>query len=61
MVLPAPTLSQAISEPPKTPKMELFCTGTPFGYVTNTDPPNGCMPSAATFRLAGEHAVARCH
>ena len=28
MVLPAPTLSQAISEPPKTPKMELFCTGS---------------------------------
>ena len=34
---------------------------SPFGYVTNTDPPNGCMPSAATFRMAGEHAVARCH
>ena len=28
MVLPAPTLSQAISEPPKTPTIELFCTGS---------------------------------
>ena len=28
IVRPAPTLSQAISEPPKTPKMELFCTGS---------------------------------
>ncbi len=28
MVLPAPTLSQAISEPPKTPTIELFCTSS---------------------------------
>ena len=28
MVLPAPTLSQAISERPKTPTIELFCTGS---------------------------------
>jgi len=27
MVLPAPTLSQAISERPKTPTIELFCAG----------------------------------
>ncbi len=28
MVQPAPTLSQAITEPPKTPTIELFCTGS---------------------------------
>ena len=28
MVLPAPTLSQAVGEPPKTPAPELSCTGS---------------------------------
>ena len=28
MVLPAPTPTQAISGPPKTPAIELFCTGS---------------------------------
>ena len=35
-------------------------SASPSGYLTSMAPPSGSMPSAATFRMAGEHAVARC-